>query len=261
MLDDGEISGRIFFPRREPAPVAVPGKMDVLSIPVAAKTAIGGLLFIQKPALPTLLLFHGNGEIATDYMDIAGDYIDCGVNFAVADYRGYGFSDGEPSFTALFQDCIPIYDHLRKVLEKKGCNTAMFVLGRSLGSTCAAEIGSRQVQGLLGIVFESGIGDTFSVMQRLWNLNELGITRELVKPLSNDTRVKKATSPVLVIHGTADYIVPVEQADVLYNSVPDGVYKKKVIIDGAGHNDILMWKDEYFPPLKHFIADCQKKKV
>ncbi len=254
ILDNDEIAARVFYPRRERPPREVPGKLQVLSFPYSPSGKIGGLFFTQDPAFPTMLLFHGNGEVVNDYIDTAPMYMGCGVNLAVADYRGYGFSDGSPSFGTLLEDSHVVYDGVREHLRKHGFDPRIIVFGRSLGSACAAEIGASRPPGLQGVIFESGFGDLFDIMNRLFGVGVLmGITRDKLVRWSNDTRVKQFTTPVLIIHGTEDFIIPVIQADVLYNSVPAGVFKRKVIIDGAGHNDILMWEDQYFPPIKEFV--------
>ncbi|MEX2684410.1 MAG: alpha/beta hydrolase [Candidatus Sigynarchaeota archaeon] len=256
ILDDDEIASRVFFPRRERPPREVPGKLQVLSFPYSPSGKIGGLFFTRDPALPTMLLFHGNGEIVNDYIHAAPEYMACGVNLAVADYRGYGFSDGSPSFGALLEDSHVVYDGVREHLRAHGFDPRIVMFGRSLGSACAAEIGAGRPPDLKGIIFESGFGDLFDIMNRLFGVGVLmGITRDKLVRWSNDTKIKQFTAPVLVIHGTEDFIIPVTEADVIYNSVPDGVPKRKVIIEGAGHNDILMWADEYFPPIKQFIEE------
>lgn len=257
ILDDDEIAARVFYPRREKPPREVPGKIQVLAFPFSSTGKIGGLFFTRDPELPTLLLFHGNGEITHDYMQAAPDYMNCGVNLAVVDYRGYGFSDGSPSFGTLLEDSKIAYDGLRAWLQRNHLDTRIIVFGRSLGSACAAEIGANHPAGLQGIIFESGFGDLFDIMNRLFGVGVLkGITRDKLARWSNDTRVKQFTCPVLIIHGTDDVIIPVNQANVLHDAVPPGVYKRMVLIDGAGHNDITCWPGEYFPPIKAFIETC-----
>lgn len=254
ILDDDEIAARVFYPRRARPPRELPGKLDVFKVPYSQSGDLGGLFFTKDPALPTMLLFHGNGEIVHDYVHAAGDYMACGVNLAVVDYRGYGFSDGSPSFGALLEDSRLVYDWLRGWLSRRGYDDRIFVFGRSLGSACAANIGAGRPTGLRGVVFESGFGDLFDIMNRLFQVGLLmGITRDRVSRWSNDTLVMQFTCPVLIIHGTEDHIIPVIQANVLYDSVPTSTFKRKVIIDGAGHNDILMWASEYFPPIQEFV--------
>ncbi len=256
ILDDDEIAARVFYPRRERPPREIPGELQVLSFPFSPSGKIGGLFFTRDPNFPTLLLFHGNGEIVNDYIHIAADYMACGVNLAVVDYRGYGFSDGSPSFGALLADSRVAYDGVREHLRKLGFDPRVIVFGRSLGSACAAELGAAHPQDLKGIIFESGFGDLFNIMNRLFGVGVLmGITRDKLVRWSNDTRIKQFTVPVLVIHGTDDFIIPVTEADVIFNSVPEGVPKRKVIIEHAGHNDILTWSDRYFPPIKDFVKE------
>ncbi|MBN2153662.1 MAG: alpha/beta hydrolase [Candidatus Lokiarchaeota archaeon] len=256
ILDGDEIAARVFYPRREAPPREIPGKLEVFSFPFSPSGRIGGLFFTRDPGLPTMLLFHGNGEVVNDYIHSASEYMDCGVNLAVVDYRGYGFSDGSPSFGALLEDSRVAYDAVRGHILQRGFDPRVVVFGRSLGSACAAEIGAGHPPGLSGVIFESGFGDLFNIMNRLFGVGVLmGVTRDKLVRYSNDTKVKQFTTPVLIIHGTEDFIIPVAEADVLFNSVPDGVPKRRVIIDGAGHNDILMWADEYFPPIKDFVRE------
>lgn len=59
---------------------------------------------LQKKNAPTLLFFHGNGEIVEDYDDIAQIYLKLGINFLPVDYRGYGRSTGSPTVTAMMRD-------------------------------------------------------------------------------------------------------------------------------------------------------------
>lgn len=252
-FDNPEITSHIFYPRKAREPRDLPENCEALHFSINAAITIGGFFFFNDPSFPTLLLFHGNGEIAHDYLQISRDYLACGVNFAVVDYRGYGFSDGEPSFKYLFKDCFTAFDGIKKYIKVQEYNGKVFVLGRSLGSICAAELASKTPPGLQGIIFESGVGSTFLLMRDLFGFVGPEFSKEKIKPWSNDTRIAKLKKPVLIIHGTADQIVPVQHADIIYNAVPEGIYKKKVLIEGAGHNDILMWTDKYFPPIKEFI--------
>src|SRR5262249_157568 len=56
---------------------------------------------------PTILYFHGNGEVVGDHDSIAPLYHRAGLDLFVVDYRGYGRSGGKPSFAALVEDAHP----------------------------------------------------------------------------------------------------------------------------------------------------------
>jgi pimeloyl-ACP methyl ester carboxylesterase len=119
---------------------------------------------------------------------------------------------------------------------------------------CAAEIGSRDPENLKGIIFESGFASIYNMMTRLFRVESPILTPDYVQRYSNDTRVKKFRKPVLIIHGTRDWIIPSTESELLYENLPDKIDKKLIMIDGAGHNDILSRENEYFTPLTEFIS-------
>ena len=227
--------------------------VKILKFQISDEILIGGFFFLNNENLPTILLFHGNGEIAADYQYFLPLFFKCGVNLAAVDFRGYGFSTGQPKFSALFEDAFPIYEQFTEWLEEQKLSDSLFVLGRSLGSTCAAEIGSKKPPGLRGVIFESGIGSAHQIMIDLFRVNIPLVSPETLKKWSNDARAEKFDKPVLIIHGTSDWIVPYKHGKILFNALPDNIDKKLVSIEGAGHNNIFQFTDEYFTPLKEFI--------
>jgi fermentation-respiration switch protein FrsA (DUF1100 family) len=139
-------------------------------------------------------------------------------------------------------------------MHNNNLNDSLFILGRSLGSICASEIGAHNPEGLRGIIFESGFASAYNMMTRLFRVSSPEITPESLKEYSNDTRIKKFKKPVLVIHGTADWIIPTEEGILIYKILPEIVEKNLILIEGAGHNNIFSFKNEYITPLKEFIS-------
>jgi hypothetical protein len=198
-------------------------------------------------------MFHGNGEIALDYQYFYDQYFECGVNLAVMDFRGYGFSSHKPTYKSLLIDSMPVYEQFNEYRKDLGLNDSLFIEGRSLGSVCAAEIGSHNPSQVNGMIFESSFASLHNMMERLFRIRSPDITPEALKPHSNDTKAKKIRKPTLVIHGTNDWIIPSSEGKLLYNSLPEDIDKKLVLIEGAGHNNIFSFTDEYFKPVKKFI--------
>ncbi|MFX1396573.1 MAG: alpha/beta hydrolase [Promethearchaeota archaeon] len=254
-IDDDLISRVVFYPRKIRKPSQLTSNIKTLEFEVEPGVSLGGLCFINDKDLPTIFLFHGNGEIAADYQYFASSYFDCNVNLAVIDFRGYGFSSGKPYYSSLITDAYPVYIQFEKWIDENQMNDSIFVKGRSLGSTCAAEIGSHNPKRLKGIIFESGFGSLYKMMTGLFNIHHPDVTPELLSPISNDRRIKKIEKPTLILHGTSDFIIPSEQANIIHDSLPEKTYKKLILIQGAGHNDIAMYKDEYYPPIKNFIQE------
>ncbi len=253
LIDNPTVSNVVFYPRKTKIPEKLESYIKVLKFEISDSISIGGFFYGNEEENPTILLFHGNGEIASDYQSISHLFWDCNVNLAVVDFRGYGFSSGEPYFTSLISDAMPIYDAFRQWMAEMNYLDSLFVQGRSLGSVCAAEIGAHNPPKLRGVIFESGFASVFNMMTNLFRVSSPYLTPDSLKEYSNDTRVQKFKVPTLIIHGTTDWIIPYSESQLLYQNLPKSVEKKLILINEAGHNNILSFKQEYFLPLSDFV--------
>lgn len=253
ILDSQIVSNIVFYPRKTPIPNNLSSNIKILKLDIEKKITIGGIFCENDPAYPTVLLFHGNGEVALDYLHFTNLFFECDINLAVVDFRGYGFSTGSPYYTSLLSDAMPIYNEVRDWMIKNGYNDSIFVEGRSLGSACASEIGAKNPLGLKGVIFESGFASIFNMMTRLFRVSSPELTPSIISQHSNDTRLRNFTVPVLIIHGTSDWIIPISEAELIYRNLSDSVDKTFIKIQGAGHNDIFNYHREYFQALKEFI--------
>ena len=252
-IDSPEVSNIVFYPRKIAIPNDLNPNTDILRLNIGNGVEIGGFFYKNDLKNPTILLFHGNGEIALDYRYIAPLFFEVNVNLAVVDFRGYGFSSGDPYYTSLISDAIPIYNAFREWMNQKGLLKSLFILGRSLGSVCAAEIGSHNPTDLRGIIFESGFASVYNMMTNLFQISSPHLTSDSLEEYSNDTRIKKFKKSTLIIHGTTDLIIPYTEAELLYKNLPNNLDKKLILIEGARHNTILSFKEEYFEPISDFI--------
>ncbi|MBD3254360.1 MAG: alpha/beta fold hydrolase [Candidatus Lokiarchaeota archaeon] len=252
-IDDQRVSNVVFYPRKAEIPSKLNSNITPLNFQIEKDITIGGYYFRNQEELPNVLMFHGNGEIALDYTHFYDLFLDCDLNLAVVDYRGYGHSTGSPYYTSLIEDAMPIYQKFVEWLEENDLDTSPFLIGRSLGSVCASEIGAQNPDNLKGVVFSSGFGSIYNMMTRLFRIRGPEVSEEKLKKFSNDTRIQKFEKPVLVIHGTRDWIIPKEEALIIYEAVPDDIDKELIYIEGAGHNDIFGYKEEHFSPIKEFV--------
>jgi pimeloyl-ACP methyl ester carboxylesterase len=253
LIDNPTISNVVFYPRKTVIPNDLGADIEILKFPLSNGITIGGFFYKKNDNLPTILLFHGNGEVALDYRFIAPMFHACDVNLAVVDFRGYGFSSGEPFYSSLILDAIPIFSKFKDWMEENDLLESLFVLGRSLGSICAAEIGAHNPPELRGVIFESGFASAYNMMVNLFRVSSPILTPESLNDYSNHSRVMKFNKSTLIIHGTLDWIIPVSEAQLLYEYLPNDIDKKLILIEGAGHNNILSYKEEYFSPLSEFI--------
>lgn len=240
----------IFYPRGDHS-AAPPGAEDYL-LEVGPGVAVGGRLYTFDPARPVILYFHGNGEVASDYDDAAASYHDAGANLFVVEFRGYGASNGQPTFATLVGDAHPAAGGFHAVLDELGFTGARFVMGRSLGSHPALEVAAHAAKGFEGLIIESGAAN----LRRLAALLPEGASRDHGARLAaaHEAKVRAIRLPALIIHGEQDELIPVAHAAELYGLL-DGTERELLVIPGAGHND-LMWVGyaAYFAAIRSFVA-------
>jgi hypothetical protein len=208
--------------------------------------------YLLDRARPAVLFFHGNGEVASDYDTIAPAYHGIGANLVVADYRGYGRSDGTPSFASLIADAHPVLAWFHAQLDGEGFTAARFVMGRSLGSLPAAELAATEDERLTGLVIESGAPDLARLARRAGVDESDTEIAALIE--AHAARLAPIRLPVLQIHGDWDEIIPLEYAVAFHEQL--GCDEKEfLIIEGAGHNDIgWVGQKLYFETLGRFIG-------
>jgi pimeloyl-ACP methyl ester carboxylesterase len=215
---------------------------------------VGYSLHLTEPQSPLILYFHGNGEVARDYDSIAPLYTGLGISLLVADYRGYGWSDGFPTASSLVHDAPLVFEALRQMLKEAGAEAPqrVFIMGRSLGSAAAIEVARNYQEAIAGLIIESGFADTSRLLARLGViLKDLDETQDV---FANLAKIGQINLPTLVIHGQADALIPASEGVALYegSAAPDDE-KRLVIIPGAGHNDLLAYADTYFEAIRAFV--------
>ena len=250
LLDRLGVARMIFYPRGDVRP-APPGAIDYRT-EVAPGVAVASRFYPADPAYPSILFFHGNGEVAGDYDGTAAFYHQVRANLWVADYRGYGASAGTPTFAALIADAHAVLDHFHAVLDEGGFNPARFVMGRSLGSHPAIELAAHRPERLRGLITESGAANLRRLMRFFGLGDPAGEAAELIE--RHRAKIAAIKLPSLIIHGEWDELIPIEHAIEFHDSLT-AEPKELVVIPGAGHNDIL-WVGlrQYFAALADFVA-------
>jgi hypothetical protein len=251
-IDHPGILAMVFHPRRDAGPPPDGERVRELLFRVGEGAVIGSRLYAASSRAPVILYFHGNGEIASDYDDIAPLYIARGMNLLVVDYRGYGRSTGTPTLTGMIRDARDVFASARQQLEACGFQGRLWAMGRSLGSASALEIARSFGSQLGGVIVESGFADTVGLFQRVG----IPVRRHAIPQAwarFNVMAVAQVTIPVLLIHGERDMLIPLADGEALLEACPS-VRKELVVIPGAGHNDIL-WAGtgQYMDAVTRFV--------
>ncbi len=250
VLDKPELLAWVFYPRRDYSPAPL-GYQDVF-VRVEEGVELCCRFYPYSKDAPTILFFHGNGEVASDYDLIAPAYASAGANLFVAEYRGYGLSGGEPTLSSMLWDAHAVYDQLKALLKERGFLKGVFVMGRSLGSAPAIELAYRRRGEFLGLIVESGFASLADLIKLLTPFSPLPPLPKEVEDL-NAEKIKSVSEPTLIIHGELDSLIPLEHGKRLYQE--SGASDKKLeVIGGAGHNDLLLiGREQYFSAIKEFV--------
>lgn len=250
-LDCPEIIAHIFHPQPEAMTPLPPGARD-LNFEMEAGVHIGCRFYLTRCDAPSILYFHGNGETVSDHNTIGPQYNEAGINLLVTDYRGYGWSSGQPSVTTMFSDGEILLQETRKWLEENGYTGALFLMGRSLGSACAIDLAARFPDAIKGLIIESGFADTLPLAQSLGlNLNNFAIEEE--ECFNNSAKIALVTKPTFILHGARDELIPAAEAEKL-QSFCGAKSKEFQVVPGADHNSIMAVAGRvYFQVIKQFI--------
>jgi hypothetical protein len=184
----------------------------------------------RRPALAHLLFFHGNGGNISHRLGTAKLLVDAGFDLLLFDYRGYGLSTGTPGEEGTYRDARGARGAL---LARAGVDPARIIyIGESLGGAVAMDLALEHPP--LGLVLQS----TFTSVRDMARLHYPFVPAFAVPnayPTLN--RIRRLRSPLLVIHGEHDEIVPVSHGRALFDAANEP--KTLRLIRGAGHNNLV----------------------
>jgi alpha-beta hydrolase superfamily lysophospholipase len=241
IFDREEISAYLFHPRKDTSWNAPGIKVE---IPVEKTVNIGAILHHAGENYPFILFFHGNGEIASDYSDLAPFFTKNKINFMIADYRGYGNSTGRPSASSMIQDSHVVFAYTKQLIKEKGYKGKFIIMGRSLGSASALEIAVSHPDEIDALIIESGFADLIPLLNLLGiNTAAAGITED--KAFMHTEKISKCKIPTLIIHAEKDHIIPYDDGRSLF--INSGAKNKKMLtIPHANHNTIFAYGMEEY---------------
>ncbi len=252
ILDHPLVLSLVFYPRRDYGPPSRDPRVQEHLFEVEDGVSLGCRFYVHDREAPVLIYFHGNGEIAADYDDLAPFYTARGMNLLVVDYRGYGRSSGTPTISSMIRDARSVFVAARERLAQGGFAGDMWVMGRSLGSGSALEVARCFASFLKGLIIESGFADVMGLLERIGiPVHRLSVPKEISG--FNISAIREVRLPTLIIHGEWDQIIPLSEGEALYAA--SGAAKKELlIIPRAGHND-LFWvgMESYMDAVCRFV--------
>jgi len=200
---------------------------------------------------PALIFFHGNGENleTLKWAGLYGQLAALDGPVLVVDYPGYGRSTGQPAEKSLKLAAEGALLWMADRYEERLLVPAGWSLGAALAIHLAATH-PEQVAGGIAISPWTSLHDVATAHFPHW-LVAVGL-RENYDSLG---AAKGIRSPMLVIHGTADRIIPASHGERLAGALS---VARWVPVEGAGHNDVLgfprVWRE-----ITDFVSDLRSQ--
>lgn len=179
----------------------------------------------------TLLWCHGNaGNISHRLDNIREIHHRLGIGVFIFDYRGYGRSDGSPTEAGLYLDARAARDALVRSLSVPSPQIVYF--GRSLGAAVALDLALAHPPS--GMILES----PFLSVRTMANRTVPGSGFLLKTRFDSLEKIGRLRTPLLVLHGNSDEVVPHEHGRRLWEAASEP--KAFYTIPGARHNDTYL---------------------
>ncbi len=169
-----------------------------------------GWLHLKDPKKKTILFFHGNAGTLDNRIYKLNFLGNLDVNFLIIGWRGYSGSSGKPSEFGLYVDAKSALNWL----NSKGITDDKIILyGESLGTSVAIEVG--QNRDFAGIILEAPFTSMIDIGKKYYPFFPVELL--LKDKYVSKNKIKNIKSPVLVMHGKKDNIVPFYMGKKIYD--------------------------------------------
>ena len=201
-------------------------------------------------APPTVLFFYGSNEdLVHEEARLRWLSESLHVNAVSFDLPGYGFSTGRVNVKAARDIALEEYDFVRELpaLQRTGSAAgapAIVAYGWSIGTGLAVHVTAER--SAVGLILQAPPASADEMA--LWSSRHdvprfaRGIAKVTIDPAvrpiyENVQEIAKVASPLLVVQGTEDDVVPLAQGREVFAASPA---KRKTFVEvpGAHHNDL-----------------------
>lgn len=209
---------------------------------------VHGLYWPAPPGRPTILFFHGNAQSVYEWAFIREDFESVSSGLFLIDYPGYGKSTGKPSEASLYAAGEATWEWL---VAAGVAPSDIIVFGKSLGGGVATEVSRGKSPG--GLVLESTFKSIPSVAKILLPMlpSKALFKKERYESIE---KMKDIHCPVLIIHGSMDSLIPVDEGQALFKAANSP--KELYIVSGGDHNNVsLMAGREYGDRINKWLEE------
>ncbi len=189
-------------------------------------TRLDGLLFRSDSSRGLIFYLHGNAGSLETWGKIASAYTQLHYDIFMADYRGYGKSEGKIiSEEEVYSDEQALYNSLKKEYPEN----KIVILGYSIGTGPASWLASRNHPKML--ILQAPYFNLTDLSQKTYPFLPGFLLK--YKFQTNDY-LSKTSAPILIIHGNEDEVIYYGSSLKLQKCFKPG--DKLIILKGQTHN-------------------------
>ena len=157
----------------------------------------------------TILFLHGNAGSLENRIHKINHFKDMNVNFLIIAWRGFSGNKGKPTEKGLYEDASSAI----RWLKSKGVKeNNLIIYGESLGTGIATELA--QNKNFAGIILESPFTSMIEAGKDKYPF--LPVKLLLKDKYESNKKIKNINSPILIMHGKVDNIVPFHMGKKMY---------------------------------------------
>ena len=186
-------------------------KIEKIDITTSDNLHLVGWFHKKDISKKTILFFHGNAGSLENRIYKLNYFENFDVNFLIIAWRGFSGNLGKPNEKGLYDDAKSAVDWLNSIGIKE---EKIILYGESLGTAVAIEIA--QNRNFAGIILESPFTSMVEMGKEYYFFFPVGLL--LKDRYESVNKIKNVHSPLLVMHGKKDTIVPFKMGKKIYNS-------------------------------------------
>lgn len=180
-----------------------------------------------------VLYFHGNRTNINRYADASALFTEKGYEVWMIDYPGYGKSTGPHTEQMFYEWALQLYKLARARFEP----AQITLYGRSLGTGIAAQLAS--IRDCNRLILETPYYTLPSIIGNYAPIYP--VERMIHFKIPTWKYLQDVTAPVLILHGTNDWTIPLRNAEKLKPFLKKNDQFK--IIEGGHHNDLWNFEE------------------
>ena len=190
----------------------------------------------------TILFLHGNAGSLENRIHKINHFEDMNINFLLLSWRGFSGNKGKPTEKGLYQDARSAVKWLVKqgVIEEN-----IIIYGESLGTGITTEIA--QNKNFAGIILETPFTSMVAAGKSKYPIFPIKLL--LKDKYESDKKIKNIKSPVLIMHGEEDQIVPFWMGEKMFQMANEPKYSYFTKFD----DHMMVYDENLVLELKKFI--------